>query len=79
MVKSNKEIEGIKNASAENKKRSVEQILNDMQSKLGEIDELRRELKREQKKAMTPQESRGMLEEIIVPSIETIRESKSKR
>ncbi|MFH1390826.1 MAG: hypothetical protein ABIH20_00760 [Candidatus Diapherotrites archaeon] len=78
MVKKNGKIESMKKKASNSKKERVENILEEMQVKLSEIDSLRKELAREQFNSITPKESKTMLEEIKVPSIEMIREEKKK-
>ncbi len=78
MVKQNGKIEDLKDKTSSNKKKRVENILGEMQVKLNEIDSLRKELAREKYNSITPKESKEMLEEIKVPSIELIRDEKKK-
>ncbi|MCR4368385.1 MAG: hypothetical protein NUV67_00590 [archaeon] len=60
-------------------KKSAQKILLDMQIKLEELDSLRKELQKEKGNSITTKESRAMLEEIKVPSIEMIREDRKKQ
>ncbi len=60
-------------------KKSVEQIVSEMQRKLDEIESLRYELRNENYSGITPEKSKALLEEIIVPSLEMIKEEKKKR
>jgi len=78
MIKENRKIEELENRSFQNKKRKFTKILKDMKIKIEEIDDLRRDLQKEKYNAITTKESRQMLEEIKVPSIEMIREEKKK-
>ncbi|MCR4336029.1 MAG: hypothetical protein NUV57_05860 [archaeon] len=78
MVKQNGKIESLKEKASGNTKKRVENILGEMQIKLDEIDSLRKELAREKYNSITPKESRQMLEEIKVPSIEMIRDEKKR-
>ncbi|VVB99095.1 Uncharacterised protein [uncultured archaeon] len=59
-------------------KARVERILADMRAKMVEIDDLRKELGEWQGEEATPEKSLAMLEEIKVPSLESIREEKKK-
>ncbi len=58
------------------KHESIEKVIMDMQVKLQELDSIREELKKEQYTGISPQKSREMLEELVVPSLELIREEK---
>ena len=59
--------------------KKVQDILEQMQLKLAEIDDLRSELQKEHAgPAITPEKSRAMLEEIVVPSLEVIKEERKK-
>ena len=79
MAKENQDIEGMKSSSTQNKKKRMEDILSDMQLKLGEIETLRKDLQKEQYSSVSPEKSKAMLEEIKVPSIEMIREDRKKK
>ena len=78
MAKENKNIEEMKSSLTKNKKKRMEEILSDMKVKLVEIEDLRKNLQKEQYSAISPEKSKALLEEIIVPSIEMIKEDKKK-
>ncbi|HIH10051.1 MAG TPA: hypothetical protein HA254_05290 [Candidatus Diapherotrites archaeon] len=61
------------------KNSKVRDIIGEMRQKLAELDELRTQLRAESAQSITPSQSREMLEEIIVPSLETIREERKRR
>jgi len=56
--------------------KAIEQVLLDMQVKLQELDTIREELHKEQFTGITPQKSKEMLEELVIPSLELIRDEK---
>ena len=58
------------------KKEKMDKILEEMQIKMNEIDELKKDLMREHLNTISPQESKSLLEEIKVPSISLIKEEK---
>ena len=58
------------------KKEKMDKILEEMQVKMDEIGELRKDLMREHLNTISPQESKSLLEEIKVPSISLIKEEK---
>ena len=58
------------------KKEKMDKILGEMQIKMNEIDELKKELMRDRLNTISPQESKSLLEEIKVPSILLIKEEK---
>ncbi len=58
------------------KHKAIEQVLMDMQVKLQELENIREDLKKEQYSGISPQKSREMLEQIIIPNIELIKEEK---
>ena len=60
------------------KSKAIEQALMDMQVKLQELESIRQELQKEQFTGISPQRSKEMLEQIIIPNIEPIREDKKK-
>ena len=70
---------GAKQESGSGDRQRMEQIIGEMQVKLKEIDSLRYELKKEQDTGLTPAISRQMLEEIVVPSLESIRSDRKRR
>ncbi|HZX34303.1 MAG TPA: hypothetical protein VFF09_02890 [archaeon] len=73
MPKTNRAIESLKAVAGENKRKRLELALEEMKVKLKEIDALRRGLEREEFSGISPRKSREMLEEIKVPSLESIR------
>jgi len=79
MAKKNGKIEAMKANASDNKRQRMEKILEEMQVKLSEIDSLRKDLAQEQYNSITPKESRQMLEEIKVPSIQMIRDEKKRK
>lgn len=79
MAKENQDIEEMKGSLTKNKKKRMEDILSDMQVKLGEIETLRKDLQKEQYSSVSPSKSKALLEEIIVPSIEMIKEDQKKK
>ena len=78
MAKENQDIEEMKGSLTKNKKKRMEDILSEMQVKIGEIEDLRKDLQKEKNSSVSPSKSKSMLEEIKVPSIEMIREDKKK-
>ena len=79
MAKENKNIEEMKSSLTKNKKKRMEEILSDMKVKLVEIENLRKNLQKEQYSSISPEKSKALLEEIIVPSIEMIKEDHKKK
>ena len=58
--------------------KAIEKVLMDMQVKLDELENARNEVRGERLAGVTPQQSVQMLEEIVVPSLELIREERKK-
>ena len=58
------------------KKEKMDKILSEMQIKMDEIGELKKELMRDRLNTISPKESKSLLEEIKVPSISLIKEEK---
>ncbi len=65
--------------SSDAKRRRVEEIVNQMQVRLQEIERLHKELKREELGSITPQQTRAMMEEIIVPPLEMIIDERKRK
>jgi len=79
MAKENEDIEEMKSSLTQNKKKRMEDILSDMHVKLGEIEDLRKDLQKEKYSSVSPSKSKSLLEEIKVPSLEMIREDRKKK
>lgn len=60
------------------KHKAIEQVILDMQVKLQELESIRESLRKEEFSGISPQRSREMLEELVIPNIEPIREEKKK-
>lgn len=60
------------------RKNKVQKLVNELNIKFDELEDIRNSLLKDEFNAMTPVKSRKMLEEIKVPSIEVIREGKKK-
>ena len=61
------------------KRDKMVKILNELKRKLKDIDKLRAEIEKETPEPMSPEQAKTMLEEIKVPPLELIEESKRKK
>ncbi|MFH1587356.1 MAG: hypothetical protein ABID38_05850 [Candidatus Diapherotrites archaeon] len=60
------------------KKDRMTRILTDMRDKLDELDDLRADLEKEEGKTISSAQAKSLLEEIQVPELKMLRETKSK-
>ncbi|AJF60179.1 MAG: hypothetical protein J4224_04850 [Candidatus Diapherotrites archaeon] len=68
----------VKSISKEKHER-VMRILDELSDKMHEIDDIRVGIKREEARKISPAQTKAMLEEIKVPSLEVIKEQSSKK
>ena len=61
------------------KKEKMEDILAELKQKMRELDELKKQLSPLESKKISAQKTRQMLEEIVVPPLELIKEQKRKK
>ena len=78
MVKNANDQGQVKKPAADGKGKAdeIEQVIEEMQVKMQELESIKSDLLREEYAGISPQKSREMLEEIIVPSLELIRDEK---
>lgn len=67
-----------KKKKTKHSKREMNEIMAELQKKLDEIDKLRKKLHEERFSKITASQSKAMLEEIKVPSLEPISTEKKK-